>query len=60
MKTFKSKSSAVELLRSNGIICENDEVLYPKDKEFEDEVHEAIDFLIEDCDFGICYVLNSF
>jgi hypothetical protein len=52
-----NKARAVELLKLNGIEVSSDEnILYPRREEFEDEVHDAIEYLIDECNFGFQYI----
>ena len=54
---FKNKKEAIDFLDSFEIfISDANDILLPKKKLFDDEVHEAIDYLIDECDFGIKYI----
>ena len=52
-----NKLEAIRLLQLNGIEVSHEfEILYPKRDQFDDEVHEAIEFLMEEWDFGFKYI----
>jgi hypothetical protein len=52
-----NKLEAIRLLQLNGIEVSSDEnILYPRREEFEDEVHDAIEYLIGECNFGFQYI----
>ena len=54
---FKNKKEAIDFLDSFEIfISDANDILLPRKKLFEDDVHDAIDYLIDECDFGIKYI----
>ncbi len=54
---INNKSDALEVLQENDIEISNDFCLmFPRKAEFIDEVHEAIDYLIDEHGYGIRYV----
>jgi hypothetical protein len=54
---FNNKKEAIDFLETVEIfVSSEDNILIPKKKLFEDDVHDAIDYLIDECDFGIKYI----
>lgn len=54
---FKNETEAIEALANHGIeITQDCDIMYPRKREFIEEVHEAIEYLINDWDFGIKYI----
>ena len=54
---FKNKKEAIDFLETVEIsVSDGSDILLPKKKLFDDEVHDAIDYLIDECDFGIKYI----
>ncbi len=54
--SFKNKKEAIVFLESFEVfVSDGNDILLPKKKLFDDEVHDAIDYLIDECDFGIKY-----
>lgn len=54
---FNDETEAINFLESFGIfISDSYDILLPKKKLFDDEVHNAVDYLIDEWDFGIKYV----
>lgn len=54
---FHDESEAIEVLKYNNIyISEDYDILFPRYKHFDDDVHAAIEYLIDEWDFGIKYV----
>lgn len=52
-----TKSEAINVLSENGIdISVMDDILFPRYGHFIDEVHDAVEFLIEEHGFGIKYI----
>jgi hypothetical protein len=51
-----TKSEAIDILAENGIdISVMDDILFPRYGHFIDEVHDAMECLIEEYGFGIKY-----
>jgi hypothetical protein len=54
---FNNKKEAIDFLETVEIsVSSEDDILIPKKKLFEDDVHDAIDYLIDECGFGIKYI----
>jgi hypothetical protein len=54
---FNNKKEAIDFLETVEIsVSIEDDILIPKKKLFEDDVHDAIDYLIDECGFGIKYI----
>lgn len=54
---FKNETEAIDLLREHDVSVSSEyDIMYPRKKEFVDEVHEAIEYLIDEWDFGIKYI----
>jgi hypothetical protein len=51
-----NKSKALNILSDFNINVTYEEILFPKHSEFPDEVHDAIDFLIDKFNYGVQYV----
>lgn len=52
-----TKSEAINVLSENGIdISVMDDILFPRYGHFIDEVHDAVEFLMEEHGFGIKYI----
>lgn len=51
-----NKQICLQILREFEIDTTFQEILFPKNQDFPEEVHEAIDFLIDKCDYGIQYI----
>jgi hypothetical protein len=54
---FQDEQQAIDLLRQHGIEVSSDfDIVYPRKKEFVDDVHNAIEYLLDEWDFGIKYI----
>jgi hypothetical protein len=54
---FKNKEEAITLLKEHNINVSNDlYVLYPKIGFFPTDAYKAINYLVDDCKFGLKYV----
>jgi hypothetical protein len=54
---FNNSKEAIDFLETVEIyVSSEDDILMPKKKLFEDDVHNAIDYLIDECGFGIKYI----
>jgi len=55
--SFKNKKEAITFLESFEVfVSDGNDIFLPKKKLFDDEVHDAIDYLIDECGFGIKYI----
>ena len=54
---FQNETEAIDFLEQHGInISAEMVILFPKKNEFIDEVHDAIEYLMSEWDFGFNYV----
>lgn len=54
---FRDEQHAIEVLKEYGVEVSSEyDILYPRKKEFLIEVHDAIDYLLDEWDFGIKYI----
>lgn len=53
---FNNKREALFVLSQNQIEVFDEEILFPRHASFIDEVHEAIEYLIDEHEFGIKYI----
>ena len=51
-----NKTECIHLLESYGIETTFGDILFPKNGEFPDEIHDAIDFLIDKRGYGVQYI----
>lgn len=52
-----SKTDALAILQENEVnVSLDEEIMFPRKAQFIDEVHDAIEYLIDNCDFGIRYI----
>lgn len=57
MINFESEQEAIDLLKTHGIeISAEWDILYSRGKEFNKEVHEAVEYLIDEWDFDIKFI----
>jgi hypothetical protein len=54
---FRNETEAIDLLREHDVLVSSEyDIMYPRQKEFVDEIHDAIDYLIDEHGYGIRYV----
>lgn len=54
---FQNETEAIDLLKEHGVNVSADwDIMFPRKAQFIDEVHEAIEYLIDEWDFGIKYI----
>jgi hypothetical protein len=54
---FQNEQQAIDLLKQHGVEVSSDfDIVYPRKKEFVDDVHNAIEYLLDEWDFGIKYI----
>lgn len=57
MINFQDESDAISLLGKHDITVSHDyDILYPRGHEFNHEVDEAINYLVEEWDFGFKFI----
>lgn len=54
---FQNEQEAIDLLEQHGVNVSSEAVImFPKKNQFADEVHDAIEYLINEWDFGFNYI----
>lgn len=54
---FNNETQAIQLLKDNDVFVSSDfDIMFPRKAQFIDEVHEAIEYLIDEWDFDIKYI----